>query len=253
MLTLTLPLERFLMPAVPIASPTGTTASGFGADPPRHAPDDSHAAEPAPRDASTVPPDPVPSGSHPADSPEAESRPSASEQPVELAFAVDRKLAREVVGAALRAAGAAAVEARLSSLSKRARTSAALPELRLRGGRSTDESLRLYPTSDDPYRYSQAGGAELFFEVRLTWKLDRLVFSTAELRVEQLRRWRAQARAHLVRRVLELLFAWQRARARQAILTLLPEERAAAVLDELEAEAVLDVLTAGWFSDRVRR
>jgi hypothetical protein len=46
------------------------------------------------------------------------------------------------------------------------------------------------------------------------------------------------------------LFAWQRARAKLAEAVLLPEERALVMLDQLEAEAVLDVHTAGWFTRR---
>lgn len=158
---------------------------------------------------------------------------------------------RATVRAALRAAGFDASTRRLDSLASRAKTSAALPDLRLRGGRATDTSLRLAPTADDPYRHTQSGGAELFLEVELTWRLQRLVFSEAELNVERLRRQRAQARARLVERVLALLFAWQRARVSLAAGTLDTEQQTAATLEQVQAEAALDVLTDGWFSARV--
>jgi hypothetical protein len=128
-----------------------------------------------------------------------------------------------------------------------------LPELRLRGARTTDESLRLTPTTSDPYRYTQAGGSTLTFEARLTWKLDRLVFADEEIDVERLRGQRAAAARGLVREVLRLLVAWQRATIRAADVDAPPDERLDAVLDAVEAEAALDVLTDGWFSARLGR
>jgi hypothetical protein len=186
---------------------------------------------------------------HPADAvpPEARGRswPSGADR---LALALTPELARETVRAAFVAAGLGQESRRHLSLSARARSSALLPQLRLRGGRSRDESLRLTPTSTDPYRFTQSGGWELFFEVQLSWKLDRLLFSTAELGIERLRRARALAQARLAERVLRLLFTWQRARIRLHQPGLLPEERAAAVVQQAEAEAMLNVFTGGWFA-----
>lgn len=160
-------------------------------------------------------------------------------------------LARKLVEAALRHAGHEAAEERFDELARRSRSSASLPELRLRGGRSVDQSLRLSPTNNDPFRYTQAGGAKLFFEARLTWDLDRLVFSSEELAVERLRRQRASDRLDLVERVLEALFSWQRAKLEAIDPTRLPEERALAQLRGAQAAILLDVLTGGWFSDHV--
>lgn len=159
-------------------------------------------------------------------------------------------LARAAVRAALRAHGYPAARRRLSSMSSRARLSATLPEVRLKAARSNDESLRLTPTSSDPYRYTRAGGSTLWFEARLTWKLDRLVFADEELAVERLRQRRDKARLELVEHVLAALFAWQRALVKAADTSLLPNERTLAELDAIEAEATLDVLTGGWFSKR---
>ena len=111
-----------------------------------------------------------------------------------------------------------------------------LPTLRLRAARTTDESLRLTPTIDDPYRYTQAGGTSLLFEARLDWKLDRLVFADEELGVERLLGDRENAAARLAERVLRLLVAWQRAQLRAADAGLEPEQRALAELEALEAE-----------------
>lgn len=166
---------------------------------------------------------------------------------------LDTRLARRAVRVALAAAGYAAESRRLDSISARARSSATLPEVRLRAARTSDQSLRLTPTSTDPYRYTQAGGTTLWFEARLTWRLDRLVFAKEELAVERLRREREQARLAMVQKVLAALFAWQRATLRSADMSLLPEERAQAALDQMEAELTLDVLTRGWFSEELRR
>ncbi|MEB2312301.1 MAG: hypothetical protein OZ921_02935 [Sorangiineae bacterium] len=157
-------------------------------------------------------------------------------------------LARRAVRAALSAAGYGASARRLDSLSARARSSATLPEVRLRAARTSDESLRLSPTTADPYRYTQAGGTSLWFEARLTWRLDRLVFAKEELAVERLRSERAHARAALVQKVLTLVIAWRRATRRSLAPELLPEEREQAAVDAADAALALDLLTGGWFA-----
>jgi hypothetical protein len=160
-------------------------------------------------------------------------------------------LARSAVRAALRASGDGESRARLDSIASRARSSAALPELRLGAMHSTDQSLRLSPTQADPYRYTQSGGVDLAFEARLTWKLDRLVFADQELGVERIRSERATARARLAQQVLRALFEWQRAELKQRDPELTPEEQAEAAVSALEALVTLDVLTGGWFSQHV--
>jgi hypothetical protein len=232
LLTVTIPLDRF-------------AASSWSEPPNRSAASEAHEL---PLPAASVPVSPEPDAQRPVPAAPRPATTDLGELRAQLSILLDAGLARQTVGAALRAAGFAGKSARLDSLAARARTSAILPDLRIRGGRSTDESIRWSPTVEDPRRYSQAGSAELFFDVQLTWQLDRLVFATAELRVEQLRRQRALAKARLVKRVLEALFAWQRARTKLAHAALLPEEQAEIALSQIEAEAVLDVLTAGWFS-----
>jgi len=165
---------------------------------------------------------------------------------------VSPALAHAAIRAAFRAAGRARADERYGSLAARARASAALPELRLRAARTTDESLRLAPTSSDPYRYSQAGGVSIALEAQATWRLDRAVFADEEIQVEHLRRLRARQDERLVEDVLRALFAWQRAQAGAADTEATPEERELAELRALEAEVRLDVLTGGWFSARAR-
>jgi hypothetical protein len=156
-------------------------------------------------------------------------------------------LARATLGAAFRAAGRTQAARRFASLASRARASAILPELRLRAAKTTDQSLRLAPTTNDPYRYTQAGGVTVSLEAQATWRLDRLVFADEEVRIEHLRRLRANADAALAEKVLKALFRWQRALLDAERPDLVPEERALAELGALEAELELDRLTGGWF------
>jgi hypothetical protein len=162
-------------------------------------------------------------------------------------------LARATLRAALSAAGQPRARVRLTSLARRARSSAALPELRLRAQRTTDESLRLAPTAADPYRYTRAGGVSTTYEARATWRLDRLVFADEEVRIEELRRMRRRSELQLVDDVLEALVAWQRALWGEVDPAASPEERLAARLGRIQSEVTLDLLTAGGFSRLVRR
>jgi len=157
-------------------------------------------------------------------------------------------LARAAVAAAMRAAGSPAVLAQLSSMAARTHTAAILPELFLRAARSTDDSLRLSPTVDDPYHYTALGGAGIWLEARLIWHLDRLVFDREEVAVERLRREHADAMAKLRGRVLEALFAWQRAVLRATDAKASADDLEQAALSRAEQEATLDALTAGWFT-----
>ncbi|MCC6214215.1 MAG: hypothetical protein IT376_05065 [Polyangiaceae bacterium] len=187
-----------------------------------------------------------------ASPPPPEPPPSSRTGPGRPAILVTPRLARAALRAASRAAGAGESWARLADLAGRARSSALLPELRLAGGRTTDEALRFAPTVDDPGRYTATGEARLFFEARLAWRLDRLVFADEELGVERLRGAWLAARAALARQVLGALVAWQRAALRVADADLDDASRAEALVDAVEAEITLDLLTGGWFSRNVR-
>jgi hypothetical protein len=93
-----------------------------------------------------------------------------------------------------------------------------------------------------------SGGASLWLEARATFRLDRLVFADEEIALERLREDRAVARQKLVDRVLDALFAWQRALVVRDDPSRDPEERARAAVTAIEAEATLDVVTGGWMS-----
>ena len=160
------------------------------------------------------------------------------------------RLAREAVFVALRANGARVRQQELDRVASRARLSAALPELRLRGQRSDDESLRLTPSTEDPYRYSVAGGRDWLLEAQLTFRLGRLVFADEELPIERLRIERERNAARTAAHVLARLLDWHRALSLARDPALTPEATHKLALDALEAEVELDVLTGGWFGER---
>ncbi|MEJ7730155.1 MAG: hypothetical protein WKG00_13165 [Polyangiaceae bacterium] len=173
---------------------------------------------------------------------------SPAPDPPPLVLRVTPTAARAAVRAALRQARLEDAEARIDSLASRARSSALLPELRLRATRLLDEAESLSPTEYDPGRTTATGGTSTWLEARATWRLDRLVFADEEVPLERLRHDRAEAEARVAARTLELLFAWQRALTVEADLARPVEERVEATLRVLECEASLDVVTDGWFS-----
>ena len=191
---------------------------------------------------------PAPSTPAPAASPAPAPAPTSSPPPAPV---LSSRLARGSVRHALASAGYLKARSRLAGLASRARSSAVLPELGLRTLRSSGQLLRLTPTSDDPYRYTQAGTSELTLEARLTWHLDRLVFADEEVTLEHLQIERDAAERRLVDQVLEQLSLWQRGRARAADPNADPEQRESADLSAIAAAVELDVLTDGWFSKAI--
>ncbi len=156
-------------------------------------------------------------------------------------------LARQAVAAAWQTAGMGSDERRLDDIVTRARWSAVLPEVRLRAIRWDNERLYSYGTDD---RTRDATGANLGLEGRLTWRLDRLLYAEDEPAFERIRLERQETRMRIAQRVLEALFHWQRAVIELRAATPATLEEAEAASKVAEAEAALDVLTAGWFSTR---
>ena len=113
--------------------------------------------------------------------------------------------------------------------------------------RTIDESGRLTLTEADPYHYSETGGATNVLEARLTFRLDRLLFADDEVSLERVRIERSELRSRTAAKVLQTLFEWQRAYSLLQDPTLSSDEHFSAMLREVEASAVLDVLTDGWF------
>jgi hypothetical protein len=159
---------------------------------------------------------------------------------------VTREVARGVVAAAWRASGVGADDERLDSMITRARISAILPETRLRVMRRIDDELDEPPPTSTSYYYPDS--VDTWLEARFTWRLDRLLFVDEEPAVERLRIDRSEARVRIATRVLAMLSEWQRA---WVDLHTLPADAPASLdgaMRMTDAEAALDVFTAGWFS-----
>jgi hypothetical protein len=220
---LQLPFDRFASPAHPVATELAPTpaqtvplVSVFPSPPPRGSPGIFQQIEPAePKIAS-------------------------------VALVVTTDVARACVRAAWRTLGIVD-DSRVDSMASRARTSAVLPEVRLRAVRTIDESGRLTLTEADPSHYTEAGGATNLLEARLTFRLDRLLFADDEVALERVRIERSELRSRTAAKVLQTLFEWQRAFSLVQDSTLSTDEHFAAILREIEASAVLDVMTDGWF------
>lgn len=179
--------------------------------------------------------DPTPSSPAPA---------AAEPAPPRLAAS----MARQCVAAAWRTSGLGVDDARLDSLATRSRTSALLPETRVRAMHLWDDAAHattLATTNDTSYY--DAIGANLVLEVRLTWRLDRLLYASDEPTLERVRLERQDARMRIATRTLEALFAWQRAAIEGDRAAPGSREEAESQLRAVEAEATLDVLTGGWF------
>jgi hypothetical protein len=104
--------------------------------------------------------------------------------------------------------------------------------------------------STDTANFYDAVGANLVLELRLTWRLDRLIYAGDEPTLERVRLERQDARARLATRTLEVLFAWQRAVVAWGEAAAGSHDAVESRLRAAEAQATLDVLTAGWFSSR---
>jgi len=158
-------------------------------------------------------------------------------------------LAHECVVAAWRTAGLGSDDARIDAIVARSRSSAWLPETRLRAMRLwTDASHATLLATTDGTSYYDAVGANLVLEARFTWRLDRLVYAGDEPTLERVRLERQDARSRLGTRTLEALFAWQRARLDETEAVTGSRDQIEAALRVAEGEANLDVLTGGWFS-----
>ncbi len=159
--------------------------------------------------------------------------------------AVVREIA-ERVGAPLIGA-----ERRLKSLVRRSRWSGLSPELRLRGvlgfdrTTSTEESVGIYP-GDTTVR----GARDSLAEVRLTFRLDRLVLGDGEDSLERQRIDLEEEQRKLLMRALEVFSKWRLAEARLEDASLPPDEHLEAVVDAESAMLELHLMTDGWFEGR---
>ena len=161
------------------------------------------------------------------------------------------RMARDCVAAALRTAGIGVDDRSLDALVSRARASAWLPETRMRAMRLwADANHVTTAATSDTASFYDSIGANLVLELRLTWRFERLLYSGDEPTIERVRLERQDARSRVATHVLEVLFAWQRARVAENDAPPASRELEEAQLREAEEVATLDVLTGGWFSAR---
>ena len=161
-------------------------------------------------------------------------------------------LARDCVAAAWRTSGLGVNDARIDSIVSRSRSSALLPETRLRAMRLwTDATRATTLTTTDGTNYYDTIGAHLALEIRLTWRLDRWLYAGDEPTLERVRLLRQEARSRLGVRTLEVLFAWERAIVDASLAVAGSEQELDARMREQEKRGTLDVLTGGWFSERL--
>jgi hypothetical protein len=177
--------------------------------------------------------------------------PARADTPATQAL-LDERIARGCVAAAMRASGLGEDDHAIDSLIARSKTSAALPEASVRAMQlwSEADSASTVVTSDAT-TLRDVLGSHFVIDVRLSWKLDRLVYAGDEAALERIRIERHEARARLATRTLDALFALERARADVADANPGSREALEAHLRAAEARATLDVLTGGWFSAAV--
>lgn len=127
---------------------------------------------------------------------EAASTPAKTPAQRDAALLAVPELARKCVAAALRTSGLGVDDARVDDIVSRSRSSAWLPETRMRAMRLWDDAAHattLATTKDTTYY--DALGANLALDLRLTWRLDRLLFAGDEPTFERVRLERQDARA----------------------------------------------------------
>ena len=138
----------------------------------------------------------------------------------------------EVLEAAYAAAGLDREPAK--SWRRRARVAALIPWVSVRAG--WDANWREEETDV---------GRSRDFEVRATWRLDRLVFEGRELQIASIEAARRRERRRLASVVIRAYFTW-----RKLVVAARREARYGLAVEAAVAE--LDALTDGWFSDRAK-
>ncbi len=159
----------------------------------------------------------------------------ASGEPARAPVALRGPAIASVLKAAYRAAGLDRDPGR--GWVRRARLAGLIPWLTVRTGRDTSWQ------SDEV-----AVDHGMVFDIRATWRLDRLLFDGRELQVASAEAARRRERRRLASQVIRLYFAWQRAVARGGGAGYRAGTRSTPAR-ALEAAAELDALTDGWFSE----
>src|SRR5690606_1442521 len=165
-----------------------------------------------------------------------------------IVHVITPRLAKAVADAALRAAGYHTLGAELRASKSRARWSAALPDLRLRAARGIDETARVDYAGNVVGDTRLTGRADVRLEAAVTWRLSELLFSGREPTLTRIELTFLRQRQEVARSALQALFRWQKAQNALADPDAHPDEHAATLLEAVEAEVILSVLTGGWFS-----
>lgn len=168
-------------------------------------------------------------------------------EPVVPSFRLTPRFVRELVERALESSGLTRIDAELGRLASRSRLSGMIPELRLRGAFGWDQSTSLAGVGVYSAESTLRDKNDLAGEVRLTFRLNRLLYDDGEPGLERLRLQLLTARRQVSDKALELLFDWYRARQVNRDPEAHEEERAEAELRESLLAARLHVLTGGWF------
>lgn len=166
---------------------------------------------------------------------------------------VPLELLREAVFEAERHGGYDAALRRIQSAGSRARWSGLLPELRLRGVSGIDRMRQLDLTGLVPDEQRTRDGADSLIEARLTFHVERLLFSGEEAALERARSAVSVARAKLEAEIAEqlALFVWAHGVLAQGSggdeESAADDDRAKRWLVRERARVKLFVLTGGWF------
>jgi hypothetical protein len=118
---------------------------------------------------------------------------------------------------------------------RRARISGLVPWVTLRGAQVT--------TWSDP---ATDIGHSTTYEVRATWRLDRLLYDGRELQIAGAEAARRREKRRIASRVIRSYFTWQRARSAAV-------RHPTWASHAEEAAAELDALTDGWFGETLAR
>jgi hypothetical protein len=172
------------------------------------------------------------------------SRLSQSTEDERSLLAVISELSHRVeLGSGLRSS-----QLRLKELGRRARLSGLAPELRLRGVYGFDQTTSQEDTdSIIPGETTTRGGRDSLAEVRLTFHLEHLLFSSQDVAIE---RQKTQAEAEsrkMVAQAVSLFFEWKAADGRARDTSLFDEERTVSQVHAQTALAHLHLMTKGWF------
>jgi hypothetical protein len=176
-----------------------------------------------------------------------DTSPGKAPRPEPTRVAIDAALARGAVRSAWRVSGIEVNDARIDAMIARSRLSAILPETRLRVMQVFQDGEHTTSYVDEAGTVVDTVGTTTTVEARLTWRFDRLLFADDEPTLERIRLEREEARNRIGARVLELLFAWQRAMLDAAGSDAGSRAEQDAALRQTQAEISLDVLTGGWF------